>query len=436
VAGAVRELLDRSVGAEEYVIRAAADGADAETLIDLNAIDFEALAARVAGKKRSSAKRIAADLTERVEGAARRNPTRLTLVERLRALIDAYNAGSLNVDEMLRRLQALSQQLSEEEQRTVREGLSEPELAVFDLLTQPDPVLSAEQREEVKAVARKLMSHIEERLVLDWRKRAQTREAARGLVKDILEELPEVYDPSTWERKAEIVFNHIFASYYDDGGSAYEEGAVVVLPELRPSHAPTVDVDAITSKVVEQIRSDPAFAEFVAEKLRGEKAFFAVPSEELIAGDESSEVEFKSTARWNLREQRKDKRMEDAVVKTIAGFLNTDGGTLFIGVSDERQPIGLSHDVVLVKPASADGLVNWLTTHLAGALRKPAVMRTRMRIDQIDSVETCRIDVASSSVPVRARMSDNDEVFWVRMNNSTRSLPEAEADEYIRDHWG
>ena len=92
--------------------------------------------------------------------------------------------------------------------------------------------------------------------------------------------------------------------------------------------------------------------------------------------------------------------------------------------------------MVLVKPASADGLVSWLTTHLAGALRKPAVMRLRMRIDQIDSVETCRIDVASSSVPVRARMSDKDEVFWVRMNNSTRSLPEAEADEYIRDHWG
>jgi len=435
VAGAVRELLDRSVGAEEYVIRAAGDGADAEALIDLNAIDFEALAARVAGKKRSSAKRIAAELTERVEGAARRNPTRLTLVERLRALIDAYNAGSLNVDEMLRRLQALSQQLSEEEQRTVREGLSEPELAVFDLLTQPDPVLSAEQREEVKSVARELMDNIEERLVLDWRKRAQTREAARVLVKDILEELPEAYDPSTWERKAEIVFNHIFASFYDDGGSAYEEGAVVVLPDAGPSPAATVDVETITSTVVEQIRRDPVFAESVAEKLRGDKAFFAIPSEELIAGDETFEVEFKSTARWNLREQRKDKRMEDAVVKTVAGFLNTDGGTLLIGVSDERQPIGLSHDVVLVKPASADGLVNWLTTHLVAALRHPAVMRTRMRIDQVDSVEICRVDVARSSAPVRARMSDGSEVFWVRMNNSTRSLPEEQADEYVSDRW-
>jgi type I restriction enzyme R subunit len=255
------------------------------------------------------------------------------------------------------------------------------------------------------------------------------------LVKDILEELPEAYDPSTWERKAEIVFNHIFASFYDDGGSAYEEGAVVVLPDAGPSPAATVDVETITSTVVEQIRRDPVFAESVAEKLRGDKAFFAIPSEELIAGDETFEVEFKSTARWNLREQRKDKRMEDAVVKTVAGFLNTDGGTLLIGVSDERQPIGLSHDVVLVKPASADGLVNWLTTHLVAALRHPAVMRTRMRIDQVDSVEICRVDVARSSAPVRARMSDGSEVFWVRMNNSTRSLPEEQADEYVSDRW-
>jgi type I restriction enzyme R subunit len=448
VSGAVQELLDRSVGAEEYVIRAAADGSDTESLIDLNAIDFEALAARVAGRKRSSVKRIASGLTERVEAAARRNPSRVSLVERLRELIDAYNAGSLNVDEMLRRLQALSRQLSEEEQRTVREGLSEPELAVFDLLTQPDPVLTAEQRDGVKGIARTLMAHIEERLVLDWRKKAQTREAARVLVKDVLDELPDAYDPATWERKADIVFNHLFASYYDDGHSAYDEDEVLASPRAEAAAgaahtasavatlAPqSIDVGAITTTVVEQIKNDPGFAEQVAERLQGKRGFFAVPTEELIDGDETYEVEFKSTTRWNLREQRKDKRMEDAVVKTVAGFLNADGGTLFIGVDDDRQPVGLSHDVALVKPSSIDGLVNWLTTHLINALRHPAVMRTRTRIDQIGGVEICRIDVARSSAPVRARMSDREGAFWVRMNNSTRSLPENEADEYVRDHW-
>jgi type I restriction enzyme R subunit len=440
VAGAVQELLDRSVGAEEYVIRAAAAGADADTLIDLNAIDFDALAARFAGKKRSSTQRLAGQLRVSAESAARRNPTRMNLVERLRRLIDEYNAGSLNVDEMLRRLQALSRDLSEEEERAVREGLSEQELAIFDLLTKPDPELTDEQRGEVKRVARELMARIQDRLVLDWRKKAETREATRVLVKDVLDELPHAYDPEIWERKTEIVFNHLFASFYDDGGSVYAEPASIAsglepAEELR-EEAEGIDVESVTARVVERIKVDRDFAELVAEQLRGEKAFFAIPSEVLIANDETFEVEFKSTARWNLRDECKDTRMEDAVVKTIAGFLNTDGGTLIIGVSDDRQIIGLVHDLPLVKPPSADGLVNWLTTHLINALQHSAVMRTRARIDQAADEEVCRIDVAASSVPVVARMSDGREAFWARMNNSTRELPEVEVEKYVADHWG
>ena len=436
VSGAVQDLLDRSVGAEEYVIRAAADGADADSLIDLNAIDFDALAARLAGKKRSSAQRLAGQLKTKVETAARRNPTRLDLVERLRKLIDEYNAGSLNVDEMLRRLQSLSRELSDEEQRTVREGLSESELAVFDLLTKPDPQLTDEQRDEVKAVARKLMTHIQDRLVLDWRRKAETREAARGVVKDVLDELPDAYDSEVWERKVEIVFNHIFASFHDDGHSVYEAPTPVVAVVDPPVDEVTdIDIEAVTTTVLEKIKTDSAFAELVAQQLRGDKAFFAVPTDELIANDETYEVEFKSTARWNLREERQDKRMEDALVKTTAGFLNADGGTLLIGVGDDRQTIGLAYDLPLVKPANADGLVNWLTTHLINALKHPAVMRTRTRIDPVGNAQVCRVDVARSSVPVIARMSDGREVFWVRMNNSTRELPEVEVEEYVKDHW-
>ncbi len=442
VSGPVSELLDRSVGAEEYVIRAAAEGSAVDGLIDLNAIDFDVLAARLAGRKRSSAQRLAKQVGDHLEASARRNPTRLDLVEKLRQLIDAYNMGSLNVDEMLRRLQSLSRQLSEDEQRTASEGLSEPELAVFDLLTKPDPDLTEEQYVEVKKVARKLMEHITERLVLDWRKKAQTREAARVLVKDILEELPDAYDPETWQRKSDVVFNHIFASYYDDGHSVYEEGApspggavVAVAPTPVNSPPAEIDVAEITQAVLEQIKTNPALAEQLAEQLKGRQAFFAVPSHELIANEETHEVEFKSTARWNLHERRKDKRIEDAVVKAIAGFLNTDGGTLFIGVNDQREPIGLSHDTAVVKPSNVDGFVNWLTTHLIAALTHTAVMRTRARIDEVDGVEICRVDAAPSSVPVMAQMSEKAEVFWVRMNNSTRALPEIEIEDYRRDRW-
>jgi type I restriction enzyme, R subunit len=442
VSGAVQDLLDRSVGAEEYVIRAAADATDAAPPIDLNAIDFDALAAGLAGRKRSSAQRITGQLGVRAAAAARRNPSRRKLVEELRRLIDDYNAGSFSVDEMLRRLQALSRQLSEEEQRTAREGLSEPELAIFDLLTRPDPELTDEEREEVKRVARKLMEHIQDRLVLDWRRKAQTREAARGLVKDILEELPDAYGPEVWERKTGIVFDHIFASYYDDGGSVYEGSGATAEAAVAPSGPGSqsipgpIEVNDVTSEVLERIKADTEFAELVAEQLRGAKAFFAVSSEDLISSEEAFDVEFKSTARWNLREGCRDRRMEDAVVKTVAGFLNTDGGTLFVGVADNGRVIGLGHDLPLVRPKSADGLLNWLTTHLVNALTHAAAMRTRARIEQLNGGQVCRVDVASSSTPVKAQMSDGTEAFWVRMNNSTRSLPEIEIAKYVRDHWG
>lgn len=199
--------------------------------------------------------------------------------------------------------------------------------------------------------------------------------------------------------------------------------------------AAEIDIDEITETVLERIRADAVFAEQVAERLGGRKAFFAIPTSELLVADETNDVEFKSTARWNLRERCKDKRMEDAVVKTVAGFLNGEGGTLLIGVSDAREPIGLGYDTPLVQPPNADGLVNWLTTHLANALTHVAVTRTRTRTEEISGRHVCRVDVAASSVPVYARMSSKDRVFWVRMNNSTRPLPEIEIEEYVRDRW-
>jgi len=281
------------------------------------------------------------------------------------------------------------------------------------------------------------MGHITERLVLDWRKKAETVAAARGLVQDVLDELPAVYDRVTWRRKSDAVFDHIFASFYDDGRSVYDSpkpsgagvATTVAPPRTWQSSAGAIDIDEVTQAVLDRIKSDAKFAEQVAEQLRGKKAFFAVPTDDLIRGDETHEVEFKSTARWNLRDGGKDKRMEDAVVKTVAGFLNTEGGTLLIGVSDAGEPVGLGYDTPLVKPQSADGFVNWLTTHLTSALTHAAVTRTRARIDQVGNLQICRVDVAESSVPVYARMSTKgDNVFWVRMNNSTRALPEIEIE--------
>jgi len=79
--------------------------------------------------------------------------------------------------------------------------------------------------------------------------------------------------------------------------------------------------------------------------------------------------------------------------------------------------------------------VNLLTTHLTNAIGHAAVMRTRTRITVHEGHEICRVDVARSSQPVGAKTSTTDRVFFVRMNNSTRELPEGELGAYLADRW-
>jgi len=438
VADAVDALLDRSVGAEEYVIRAAAEGIEPDPLIDLSQIDFEALATRFAGRKRSEAERLASLVKRRAVSAARRNPTRFELVDRIEELIAEYNAGSLNIDEYLRRLISLSHDLSAEERRAVVEDMTEEELAVFDLLTKPEPSLTDAEREVVKASAKRLLTHLHDKLVLDWRRKAATTAEVRTTILDVLDDgLPsDPYPPELFEAKVQAVFDHIVSAYGDDGSSVYE-GDDVVAPTGGAGVAVLTapDLDTIAQGLVERIRVDAQLASKVAEQLgvNGGAALRTIA--EIVANDEDFVVEFKSTARWDVREDRANKAMEDAVVKTVAGFLNTDGGTLLIGVGPDRVVVGLDFDYPRVKPPNADGFVNWLTTHLTNAVGHAAVMRTRARIAVHDGHEICRLDVARSSRPVWARTSKDDQVFFVRMNNSTRPLPAGELEPYIIDRW-
>ena len=132
---------------------------------------------------------------------------------------------------------------------------------------------------------------------------------------------------------------------------------------------------------------------------------------EIIENDEDFAVEFKSTARWDLREDKPNKAMEDAIVKTVAGFLNTDGGTLLIGVGPDREVVGLDHDYPRVKPSNGDGFVNWLTTHLTNALGHAAVMRTRERGSHAQRGRDLPPRRRPPTSPVWAKTSKEDRVL-------------------------
>ena len=100
------------------------------------------------------------------------NSSRIDLAEKFQKLIDDYNAGSQNVEAFFDELKKFAQALTEEEKRGVAEGLTDEELALFDILTKPEPVLTKAEEAEVKKVCRELLETLKrEKLVLDWREK-------------------------------------------------------------------------------------------------------------------------------------------------------------------------------------------------------------------------------------------------------------------------
>lgn len=219
----VEQLLQESVDAVPFVI-----DPDQIKRLDLTTIDFDALAALFrAGKKSTAAARLQANLEQRIERMARINPMRIDFAAKLQEIIDRFNAGVLNIEELFEELKTLSRDLTDEEARHVREGLSEEELAVFDLLTKPDPTLSKSEEAQVKQVVREMLARLkQERLVLDWKKRQATRAAVRVAIEETLDGgLPDVYDRTLFSQKSVAIFEHVYNAYQGAGLSVYEDAA-------------------------------------------------------------------------------------------------------------------------------------------------------------------------------------------------------------------
>jgi type I restriction enzyme R subunit len=151
----VTRVLDESITARSFVIP---DSKEDEEPVDLSRIDFEALRKRFEeGRKHTEAERLRGRVNSKLRQMVRLNKTRTDYQERLQRLIDEYNAGSLNIDFFFKALIKIAQELNEEDQRAISEGLNEEELALFDLLTRPEMSLTKKEKEEVKKVARDLL---------------------------------------------------------------------------------------------------------------------------------------------------------------------------------------------------------------------------------------------------------------------------------------
>ncbi|GAB6061169.1 HsdR family type I site-specific deoxyribonuclease [Desulfonatronum parangueonense] len=220
----VEGLLDRSVSAEGYIIRETPGDFSEEHWIDLSGIDFDALAEKFkTGRKRTINEKLKGTLARKLMAMIRLNPTRMDYLEKFQDMIEAYNAGSLNAEELFHRLKTFAGNLTQEEQRAVSEQLTEEELTLFDLLTKPNMELNEKDKIKVKATARELLAALKrEKLVLDWRKRQQARAEVRVTIEKVLDAgLPRIYTPELFNQKSSAVYQHVYDAYFGDGGSVY-----------------------------------------------------------------------------------------------------------------------------------------------------------------------------------------------------------------------
>lgn len=148
---------------------------------------------------------------------------------------------------------------------------------------------------------------------------------------------------------------------------------------------------------------------------------------EIIEKGESGTVEFKSSLRMNKYTNEKDGRLEHSVLKTLAGFLNRDGGTLLIGVADDGSPLGIEAD----KFKSEDSMSLHLT-NLVKSRMDPIAM-TEIRIDYGTYQDYRIMKVVSNPSPIPIFVKDGAvKRFYVRMGPSTDELPADKIHEYIK----
>ncbi len=157
--------------------------------------------------------------------------------------------------------------------------------------------------------------------------------------------------------------------------------------------------------------------------------------EATILQGEGPMMEFKSSFRWDYENSRTNKNLETAVLKTLAGFLNSQqGGTLLIGVADDGEILGLENDYNSLNRKDQDGFEQAIMTAISRRLGADLCQFVQVLFHVIDGKDVCRLIIQLSPHPVFLKQGENPR-FYLRTGGGTRDLNIQEATEYIATRW-
>ena len=139
-----------------------------------------------------------------------------------------------------------------------------------------------------------------------------------------------------------------------------------------------------------------------------------------LRGGESASLEFKSTFRWDLREKRFNRSLESVVMKTLAGYMNGQGGTLLIGVADDGSIVGLELDYSTLKKPDRDGFEQVLMTAVASKLGGDACRNVQAVFHSVEEQRCLPRDRHSGTSPGVCARGRHAEALRAHRREHTR----------------
>lgn len=154
----------------------------------------------------------------------------------------------------------------------------------------------------------------------------------------------------------------------------------------------------------------------------------------VLKSRENENIEFKSSLRWDFKENKLNRNLEKAVMKNVAAFLNSTGGYVVLGVGDNGELLGLNKDFESLTRKDQDGFENHFTQVFNSAIGSAHRRFVRAKFHNIDDKAICILTVQPSNSPAYLKI-DNFEAFYIRTGNSTTALNLSSVNDYIRSRW-
>ena len=160
----------------------------------------------------------------------------------------------------------------------------------------------------------------------------------------------------------------------------------------------------------------------------------------MIMSGENSQVEFKTTLRYDMRTNKVNKKLEEVVLKTLAAFSNGQGGTLVMGVTDDLEVIGLENDYKTLKSGTKDEFelhLRNLVNHAYGI--EFATNNLSITFPEVNDIEICVVEIKQGLRPVYTETTDKNgnktKKFYVRSGNSSQEMDITEISQYVNQRF-